>query len=207
MGIIGLLFLALFGWGVYKLICILVDLLARANPAIASAVVAGSLTIVSSTIAVIVARSFEGRRDREAAHRERKVELYDGLLSELFKIFGESRTRHADADEDKLVDFFRESNRQLVLWSGPGGLKAYMEWQDVLKTQAGNPGAETMMKMVDFFLALRRDLGHSNRGLKREHLIGLLLSNPVLFMKLYQKDPSISLAEIAKAEQDLAKKG
>jgi len=103
MRVIGLLFLALLGWGVYRLICLLIDLLSRADTVIAAAVVAGSLTVISSTIAVVVGRSFEARRDREAAHRERKIDLYDGFLSELFRIFGGGGVRSAGVRPSFLV--------------------------------------------------------------------------------------------------------
>lgn len=204
-GLIGLLLLALIGWGAYQLICLLVRLLSRADTTIAAAVVAGSLAILSSTIAVVVGRSFEARRDREAAHRERKTDTYDSFLKRLFEIFHGGRA--TEGAEDELIDFFRENSRKFLLWSGPGGLKAYSDWQDALKGQARNPKADSVIKMVDFFLALRKDLGHSNRGLKRDHLVGLVLRNPQLFMELYRRNPSISLAEIARAEQQLGSEG
>lgn len=204
---VGLLVLGFIGWGVYRLLCLFISLLSKANSTVAAAVVAGSLAVLSSTIAVVVGRNYEARRDREAAHRGRKTDTYDSFVNKLFAIFGGGLAIEETEGDAGLIAFFREINRKLLLWSGPGGLKAYCEWQDELRRHEGDPRAESVIKMVDFFLALRKDLGHSNRGLKRDHLVGLVLQNPQFFMKLYQRNPSISLAELAAAELMGAEEG
>jgi len=60
-----------------------------------------------------------------------------------------------------------------------------------------------MIKMIDFFLALRKDLGHSNKGIKREYLMRFMLKNPDLFMRMFREKPEVTFAEIAKAEEKL----
>ena len=60
-----------------------------------------------------------------------------------------------------------------------------------------------MIKMVDFFLALREDLGHSNKGIDHSHMVRFLLQNSDLFMEEYRKNPSVTFEEIAAREQQL----
>jgi hypothetical protein len=62
-----------------------------------------------------------------------------------------------------------------------------------------------MIKMMDFFLALRKDLGHSNRGIKQDHLVRFMLRNSDLFMKMYAENPEVTFAEIAQIEERLKK--
>jgi hypothetical protein len=80
------------------------------------------------------------------------------------------------------VDSLREVQRKLILWSGPKVVIKYAEWHKVLTSSSGNPKAEAMVVMVDFYLSLRGDLGLSNHGIKRDHLIRFLLQEPELFM-------------------------
>jgi hypothetical protein len=203
----GLLILGFAGWLIYRFFSLLLELLSTADSPVVAAAVAGSLTVLSSTIAVVAGRSYEARRDREAAHREKKTETYDSFVSKLFSIFGGGETaQETEANED-MIEFFRGINRKLLLWSGPAGLRTYCEWQEELRAHEGNPRAESVIKMVDFFLSLRKDLGHSNRGLKREHLVALLLQKPHLFMKLYERNPAITLAEIVEAERTQGETG
>ena len=61
-----------------------------------------------------------------------------------------------------------------------------------------------MIKMVDFFLSLRKDLGHSNSGIQREYLVRFLLKNPELFMREYRKNPNTTFEEMSKLENKLA---
>jgi hypothetical protein len=62
-----------------------------------------------------------------------------------------------------------------------------------------------MIKMMDFFLALRKDLGHSNSGIKHKHLIRFMLRNSDLFMQMYRNNPEVTLEEISKEEKKLIK--
>jgi len=184
----------------YRIITLFVEFLAKLDRTVTVAVIAGSVTITTSTLTVVLGRYFEAKRDREAAHRQRKIELYDEFLGKLFSIFlgGDEKKQKEEAED--LVPFLREVQRKLVLWSGPNALKAYAQWHDVMIAQRNEPRAKSMIHMVDFFLALRSDLGHSNRGVKRDHLISFMLRSPELFMEMYRKNPNVSFAEIAAIE-------
>ena len=84
---------------------------------------------------------------------------------------------------------------------GPGVVKAYAEWHSELISQGETPKARSMVKMIDFFLALRKDLGHSNKGIQKEHIVCFMLKKPDLFMSMYKKNQGVTLAEIAAVEK------
>ena len=94
----------------------------------------------------------------------------------------------------------------MILWSGPGVVKAYAEWHSVLMSQGQTPQAKSMVKMIDFFLSLRKDLGHSNRGIQREHLIRFMLKESDLFMNMYKKNQDVTISEIAAVEERISGK-
>lgn len=186
-------------WFFYRIIALSYHALVSLDPNVAVAIVVGSATVLASTFAVVLTRYYQSKRERNLAHRDRKIELYDEFLKKLFSIFlGD--TGEETRPED-LVPFLRDIQRKLVLWSGPGTIKAYAEWHKVLTTSP--PRAGHMIKMIDFFLALREDLGHSNKGIEREHMVRFLLRNSDLFMQEYRKNPNVTLDEIAALEGKL----
>lgn len=186
-------------WLAFKAIVFLCHFFSSLNPNVVMAIIAGSATIVASTLAVVLTRYYQSKKDREVAHRDRKIELYDALITRLFSIFvgGDKK----EIDQETFVPFLREIHRKLILWSGPKVITAYAEWHKVLITTP--PRAVQMVKMIDFFLALREDLGHSNKGIQHDHIVRFILQNSDLFMQEYRKDPNVTFEEITELEKKL----
>ncbi len=192
--------LALLGgtvWLIYKIAVLFMSALSVFDSQMSVAIIAGSATIFASVLAVIISRFFQMKREQEIAHREKKAKLYDEFLVELFDLFlGDDKKK----DSKDLVRVLREIQRKLVLWAGPNVIKSYADWHKVLTAKPAR--AIQMTKMIDFFLALRKDLGHSNSGIQREHLVRFLLKNPELFMREYKKNSNITFEEIGRLEKD-----
>jgi hypothetical protein len=196
--LIGLAAIIFLVWGGYKLTLYGYHLFSTLDRNIAAAIIAASATVIASTGAIIIGRHYEAEKERLAAHREKKVVLYDSFLDKMFGVFVKSQEHRTQED---MVDYLRETNRKVILWSGPNVVKAYALWQRELSS-APTPKAKSLIRMIDFFLALRKDLGHSNKGIKREYLLRFLIKNPDLFMKLYRRNREVTLTEIGNAEKD-----
>lgn len=184
------------------MIRLILKILLNINPSLSVAIVAGSATILASTLTIAIGRYYEAKRDRDAVHRDKKIELYNEFLAKIFEIFLVEEKKK----EEDLVPFLREIQRKIILWSGPDVIKSYTDWHKELTSQ-GKPKAKAMIKMMDFFLALRKDLGHSNKGIKHGHLVRFMLRNPDLFMKMYADNPEVTFEEIAQIEEKLKKIG
>jgi|GEM_PF-1122204 len=198
-GILAIAVLSGIAWLLYKAIAAAYHAFAALEKNVAVAIVVGSATVLGSTFAVVLTRYYQSKREREVAHRDRKIALYDEFMAKLFAVFLDD-TEEETKSED-LVPFLREIQRKLILWSGPGAIKAYAEWHSVLTTAP--PRALQMIKMIDFFIALREDLGHSNKGIQHSHMVRFLLQNSDLFMQEYRKNPNVTFAEIAELEEKL----
>lgn len=201
MGVLGLL-----GWTVY----VIFSWLSSLESKVVIAIIAACFTIVSSTVALVLGRYFEKKKEQEVAHRDKKVVLYDELTSRLFKVFQDTKLEEGieqeeseeGADED-LVMFLREVQRKLILWGGPSTVVSYADWHKKLTASPGDPKAETMVGMVDFFLSLRSDLGLSNKGISREHIYRFMLQQPDLFAQMYEANNDVRFSEIVEAEKAL----
>jgi len=199
--LIGFALFAFIVWGGYKFITYIFQILKTLNTNVAVAIIVGSATIIASTLAVVLGRYFEAKKEREAVHRDKKIALYDEFLKEIFDIFlgNEEKKRK----QENLVPILKDIQRKIILWSGPYAIKVYAEWHKDLTSQVQQPKAKSMIKMINFFLALRKDLGHSNKGIKPEYLVRFMLRNPDLFMGMYKKNPEVTFDEIAKFEKEL----
>jgi hypothetical protein len=122
-------------WLFYKIIALVFKTLSAIDSNLSIAIVAGSATILASTLTVVITRYYQTKRDREVAHRDKKIDLYDEFLSKLFEIFlGDDKEKKYNKS---LVAFLREIQRKITLWSGPDVIRAYAEWHYELTTQGG----------------------------------------------------------------------
>jgi hypothetical protein len=168
------------------------------NPTLAVGVIAATSTVMGATITVMLGRYLERKRDIEAHFRTTKISIYDEFLAELFKLFhSDSATR-----TEELTEFLRGWQRKVILYGGPGVLISYFKWLNHLKSR--NPDVATIFLMDEFFRALRTDIGQSSRGLQRGAFANMILRHADLFLEQAAKNPSITLAELAKMEKGLA---
>lgn len=177
-------------WGQFKLL----------DPKVSVAILAASTTVIVSTLTVVLGKYYERKRDIEAHYREKKLEIYDEFLSEFFKVF------HSSNDDDKtentdLVNFLREWQRKIILWGGQDVLSKYVAWMGNLKK--GIPNAQTMFLMEEFFIEIRKDLGHKTNKLGKGTFVQLMLKEHELFLAMAKENPNISLDELAEIENQL----
>jgi len=192
-------------WGAVRLVGVVWSAFTDLDKTIAAAIVAGIFTVVATTITVMVGRYFEERRKQSELHREQKIRMYDAFIARIFKLFANDDVEPTDTDTEsktgapELIQFLREHQRQFLLWSNPGVIRAYAEWQ---KTLTGVPNAQTVLNMEKFFLAVRRDLGHSNWGIKPGDTARFLLRHTDFFLEQIKNNPTITLSELARLEKE-----
>ncbi len=180
---------------------------------IAISIITAAATVVTSTAAVVLARYLQRKRELEAQHIESKIPIYEDFIRQLFAIFysesgekdGELSKDSSTADNDEIVKFFRKWHVQLVLWGGPEVIIAYDRWRNELSSTP-SPKASAVWSTVDLLFAIRRELGHNDKKVEKITFFSLILQNPKLFMEMYQENPNITLAEIAKVEANILKK-
>lgn len=200
LGLVGIAILAglaaLVGWVVYAFF----QYLSSVPKELGAALVAAAATILVATVTVMVGRYYERRKELDALYREKKTEIYDEFLREFFTLFWGTGETDAAAEKD-LVPFLREFTRKLVLWSGPEVIEAFVAWKGHLAK--GTPDAKSIFLTEAFLLAIRRDLRHSNRGLRKGFFACLFLQQGELLLAMAAKNPDVTLAALAEVENAL----
>ena len=204
LGLVGLsLLLALaggIGWLVYQFF----QYISAVPKELGAALVAGATTILVATATVMIGRYYERRKELDALYRDKKTEIYDEFLREFFGLFFNSGEAKSETTEKDLVPFLREFTRKLILWSGPEVIEAFVAWKDHLGK--GVPDAQSIFLTEAFLKAIRSDLRHSNKGLRKGFFAKLFLKEGNLFLALAAKDPNVTLAALAEIEKAMQSK-
>lgn len=166
---------------------------------LAAALVAGGVTILVATVTVMIGRYYERKKELDALYREKKTEIYDEFLKEFFNIFFSGGEKSTDQASKDLVPFLREFTRKLILWSGPEVIEAFVAWKDHLAK--GTPDAQSIFFTEAFLFAIRNDLRHTNSGLRKGFFARLFLQEGALFLSMAEKNPNVTLDELAAAEK------
>jgi len=193
-------FLAVIAWSIYWLASQIWGQFKLLDPKVSVAILTASTTVIVATLTVVLGKYIERKKDIEAHYREKKTEIYDEFLSAFFKTFY-SDNEDENEENPELVDFLREWQRKMILWGGQDVLSKYILWMAHLKKE--EPNAKTMFMMEEFFLEIRKDLGHKNNKLTKGSFISLILQNPELFLAMAEKNPDLTLAELSEIEKKL----
>lgn len=187
------------GFIAYWLITTFLAYLSAIPKEIGAALVAGAATVFVATLTVVVGKYFERKRELDSLHREKKTEIYDEFLKGFFDHYFSGADESPTQSPDDLVRFFREFTRKLLLWSGPEPIAAFVRWKDHLAK--GVPDAQSLFLTEEFILAIRKDLRHTNDGIPKGFFAKLFLREGTLFLSLAEKNPNITLEQLAEFEK------
>lgn len=197
--LLGLAFLGGATWAIVSTVRAFAGYVSAIPKELGAPIIAGVATVLVATLTVVIGKYFERKKELDALYREKKTEVYDEFLKKFFEVFFSGG---ASTDENDLVPFLREFSRKLVLWSGPEVIEAFVAWKDHLAK--GSADAKSIFLTEAFLLALRTDLRHSNKGIRRGLFARMFLKNSELFLLLSTKNPNMKLEDLAALEKLLA---
>lgn len=148
-------------WGLVYLVGMAWDAFTALDRVVAATIVAGVFTLLALTSLFKLARNFAAKRKQRELLCEQKIETYDEFSMRVFDVL----TLVADGEKNELegqmelARLLREYQRQFLLWSNDRVIRALVEWRDALTDK---PDSLSVMKMEALFLAMRRDLAHSD---------------------------------------------
>jgi len=173
-GITGLAIIGLVLWAFLWLVVAIWHRFVGLNANLAVGLLTACTTVLVAALTVSFGRYFERKKEIEAHFRDKKIAIYDEFLKEFFQLYYGDKNASSN-----MVDFLREWQRQAMLWGGAGVLTSFLKWR--VHLAKGTPDAKSLFLMEEFFRALRKDLGLSNRGLVRGAFIRMILRHPDCF--------------------------
>ena len=178
-----------------------VKLLVEAGqPGLAGSVLTAATTVIISTMTLVAGRYLERKRELEALHRDKKIPISGKFLGGIYETF-QSTGKNKKGDEKRILNLFLEWQREITLWGGSDVVGVYNEGKSARKNN--EPNAKTVFMTEDLILAIRKELGHDNIGIKKGAFVHMILREPELFLETAKQNPNITLTELALLESKL----
>ncbi len=166
----------------YKLAVFVWHPFSKLDPALAAGIIAASATIVASIlgsiVAVLIAKRLEQQAFIKNEHRKQVTPIYEEFIEFIFQLLLAEKLGKKKVTEQEMIKIFAKFTQKIVVWGSDDAIKAYYDYKRIsfesLEKEIGTTG---VFAIEDLMLALRRDLGHSNKGLKRGKILGLFVND------------------------------
>jgi hypothetical protein len=140
-------------------------------------ILATVFTAMLGVSAALLTQVYNRKRAAEEAHRAKKIEIYIGFLKIMQSVMLSQKPEFSDLEIQsadltrKLADF----RTDITLWASPQVLKALANFNLKSSIDGGRGG---MLAVDALYRAMRTDIGLSNAGLKKDHFVKAMLTNP-----------------------------
>lgn len=175
-GVLGIVLVGFAVYGAYKFTAFLIEKINLLNPNVAAAIISGMATVLGGILVVIITQQQGRKRAAEESHREKKVEIYKKFLEMVSKIMsGENKDVPIKGPSEKeLTKYMVEFKTEIILWASPNVIKSQLAFQKASVDENG----DIFRTVNDLHLAIREDIGLSNRGLSDYQLVKMYLKDP-----------------------------
>ncbi len=130
--------------------------------------------------ATLFTQSQSRKREIDAAHRDKKIEVYFGFLKnvEAMLLSANSELGGSELDGTEFAKKHVELRTMAVLWGSTGVLKALKDF-----AHNGGSGHAAMLALESLQREMRKDIGLSNFGLEKYFFTKLILKSEDEFKK------------------------
>lgn len=173
MGLIGLIV-----FGVFKLLAFFYNQVLSIEPRISAALITGLIAIIATSLTITIPKYLEKRMEIEEHLREKKSQTYKELVELLFKILMGSKTNES-LTENELIKFMSRFTENLILWGSEEVIQNYKAYRMyfVNRNQGEALTLESINLMENLLLAIRKDMGHKNKGLQQGDILSLFIND------------------------------
>jgi hypothetical protein len=169
---ISLLIIGGFIWLIYIVVKFAWRTLSSVNPSLAVGVIAAGSTIFVSVISVLISKHLEQKTIIKSQQREKKIPIYEELLAFLFKIWRGVKDEALMPSEGQIADFMFDFAPKLIVWGSDDVVTAFSKF----RTDFQNPTI-LLFTLEELWLAIRKDLGHNNKGVTKGTLLGFIVND------------------------------
>jgi hypothetical protein len=175
---LGLTCLAAIGWGLFALGGYLISTFAGLNPNVAAAIVAAFATVTVSVLTVVVGKRLEAAALITKEHRDKKIPVYEDFIQFWFKHLFAAKSGDNPLTDEETVRFLSNYTQRMMVWGSDEVIAAWVRFRysSMNAAQSQKPGS-VLDDYEKLILAMRRDLGHKNRGFQRGDILRLFVND------------------------------
>ena len=178
--LLALAILASLAAGVFFLLRWSVTTILHLQSSVASVLVAGLLTLLTSLVVSGLNRySEENRKERERL-REAKRPVYEHLLGTIFGIFHKVRqsTETPVEDDPELIGHMQQIMENLVVWGSDDMVRIWGGWmRNANSVQSQSDPRIALLAMAQLMMSIRKELGHTKTNITHKELLSLFITD------------------------------
>jgi len=173
---LGFALLALLIYASYKSLAFLWEVFSHVNPTVGAGIIAASATVIVSVISVLVAKRLEYRAALLKEHREKKTPFYEEMVKFIFRIAFSEKLGMDPLTDKEMIEKLAQFTESLVVWGSDEVIDAWFRFRNRSINGIDSPTA-VLFEVESILLAIRQDLGHSNKGITKGKLLGLFVND------------------------------
>lgn len=145
---------------------------------VASTLVTAFAAVVVALITTFVGRALERRQVMERAQQEKRVPVYEDFVKGFIRMMEVAipKNRRKGMSEDEVGKMFGDFTEQVILWGSDDLLKAWVDYRYKLVANPSD-GENNLWEMEEFLKVMRKDLGLSNKNLRRGDILRLFIND------------------------------
>lgn len=174
---VGVVFLIFVGYLVYILMNSLWVMFSHINPTVGAGLIAATATIIVSVISVLFAKRLEYKAVLLKEHREKKIPIYEQMVQLIFRFAFAEKIGLEPLTEKELISKMAWFTENIVVWGSDDLVIAWNKFRVFSLSNNGLPNHGILFEVENLLLAIRKDLGHGNRGVGRGKILALFIND------------------------------
>lgn len=146
--------------------------LSSVNPSLGVGIIAAGSTIFVSLASVLISKRLEQNAMIKNQQREKKIPIYEELIAFLFRVTRAAKDGKNMPSEEEITDFMFGFIQKLLIWGSDDVVIAFEKFRRSSQEQ-GN----ILFAVEGIWTAIRKDLGHSNKGISKGTLLSLIVND------------------------------
>lgn len=150
------------------------------SPQLSQAIFGAGGLITAAVIGNIGAKFLERRDQIRQEQRTKKAEVYEEFMKFWFRLLtgedsdGDEPSEDYVENTEAIKDYTKNFTHKLATWGSEPFLKEYTTFKNILM---GGEEQKAILYFENVLLAIRSDLGYSNKGLERGDLLKIILDS------------------------------
>lgn len=173
----GLILIVVIGIGVFKLIEMIIEAFAKVNPTISAGIIAASATVIVSIISVLVAKRLEHKSLLAKEHRDKKTPSYEDMVKFIIRLVFADKLGLKPLTDQEMIEKMASFTENLVVWGSDEVVKSWVAFRMNSIANAGKTNSGILFEVEELLLAIRKDLGHSNKGLVKGKILSTFIND------------------------------
>jgi hypothetical protein len=163
-------------YGIYWLIRLIWESFSLINSTVAAGIIAATATIIVSVISVLVFKRLDRNAELLKEHREKTKPIYEDMVQFIFRLAFSEKLGQAPLTEAEIAAIMATLTEKMVVWGSDDVINAWFKFRNH-SINTNNVPLGILFDIEDIMLAIRRDLGHPNKNVKKGKILGLFIND------------------------------